>query len=289
MNRLAIGTAQFGLSYGIANQVGKVSQTEAKEILKLASNSGIKILDTAIAYGDSEKSLDNLGIQNFQLVTKLPIVPIDCQDVGVWVKEQVRSSFSRLGIKDIYGLLLHQSNQLLGSYGKDLYRELNLLKESGKVKKIGISIYSPFELEALKDKYDFDLVQAPFNIIDQRLHSSGWLSRLKNKGVEVHTRSVFLQGLLLMEQAHIPNKFLKWSDLWYKWHNWLDDYEGTATEACLSLPLSFPEIDKVIVGVDNSKQLLQILNSAKNLNIKSLPDLQCSNEGLINPANWPNL
>tara|TARA_B110000259_G_scaffold84410_1_gene98504 strand:- start:829 stop:1698 length:870 start_codon:yes stop_codon:yes gene_type:complete len=289
LNRLAIGTAQFGLSYGIANQVGKVSQTEAKEILKLASNSGIKILDTAIAYGDSEKSLGNLGIQNFQLVTKLPIVPIDCQDVGVWVKEQVRSSFSRLGIKDIYGLLLHQSNQLLGSYGKDLYRELNLLKESGKVKKIGISIYSPFELEALKDKYDFDLVQAPFNIIDQRLHSSGWLSRLKNKGVEVHTRSVFLQGLLLMEQAHIPNKFLKWSDLWYKWHNWLDDYEGTATEACLSLPLSFPEIDKVIVGVDNSKQLLQILNSAKNLNIKSLPDLQCSNEGLINPANWPNL
>ena len=112
---------------------------------------------------------------------------------------------------------------------------------------------------------------------------------MKNKGVEVHTRSVFLQGLLLMEQAHIPNKFLKWSDLWYKWHNWLDDYEGTATEACLSLPLSFPEIDKVIVGVDNSKQLLQILNSAKNLNIKSLPDLQCSNEGLINPANWPNL
>jgi len=289
LNRLAIGTAQFGLSYGIANQVGKVSQTEAKEILKLASNSGIKILDTAIAYGDSEKSLGNLGIQNFQLVTKLPIVPIDCQDVGVWVKEQVRSSFSRLGIKDIYGLLLHQSNQLLGSYGKDLYRELNLLKESGKVKKIGISIYSPFELEALKDKYDFDLVQAPFNIIDQRLHSSGWLSRLKNKGVEVHTRSVFLQGLLLMEQAHIPNKFLKWSDLWYKWHNWLDDYEGTATEACLSLPLSFPEIDKVIVGVDNSKQLLQILNSAKNLNTKSLPDLQCSNEGLINPANWPNL
>ena len=83
MNRLAIGTAQFGLSYGIANQVGKVSQTEAKEILKLASNSGIKILDTAIAYGDSEKSLGNLGIQNFQLVTKLPIVPIDCQDVGV--------------------------------------------------------------------------------------------------------------------------------------------------------------------------------------------------------------
>ncbi len=289
MNRLAIGTAQFGLSYGIANQVGKVSQTEAKEILKLASKSGIKILDTAIAYGDSEKSLGNLGIKNFQLVTKLPIVPIDCQDVGVWVKEQVRSSFSRLGIKDIYGLLLHQSNQLLGPYGKDLYRELNLLKESGKVKKIGISIYSPFELEALKDKYDFDLVQAPFNIIDQRLHSSGWLSRLKNKGVEVHTRSVFLQGLLLMEQAHIPNKFLKWSDLWYKWHNWLDDYEGTATEACLSLPLSFPEIDKVIVGVDNSKQLLQILNSAKNLNIKSLPDLQCSNEGLINPANWPNL
>ena len=289
MTKIALGTVQFGLSYGIANQVGQVSRNDAKAIISFARSCGIDTIDTAIAYGDSETRLGEIGLDSFKVITKLPFIPENCEDIGSWVLEQVHESLQRLNVSSIYGLLLHRPEQLIGPHGEVIVQTLEQLKAQGVVEKIGVSIYSPTELDDVMDACEIDLVQAPFNIIDQRLHSSGWLSRLKNKGVEVHTRSVFLQGLLLMEQAHIPNKFLKWSDLWYKWHNWLDDYEGTATEACLSLPLSFPEIDKVIVGVDNSKQLLQILNSAKNLNIKSLPDLQCSNEGLINPANWPNL
>ena len=289
MNRIAIGTAQFGLPYGIANQTGKIAQSEAKEILKIALDNNIDVLDTAIIYGDSESSLGKLQTEDFNLVTKLPIIPKNCKDIGVWIREQVSQSFSRLGVQDIYGLLLHQSNQLLGSYGADLYREMRLLKELGKVKKIGISIYSPLELDALDNKYDFDIVQSPFNLLDQRLYTSGWLMRLKDKGIEVHTRSVFLQGLLLMDQDKIPSKFSKWDELWCKWHKWLKDFDGKATEACLSLPLSFPEIDKVIVGIDNTSQLIEILNSIKNPNVQGMPDLQCTNENLINPSNWPYL
>ncbi len=289
MNRLALGTAQFGLPYGIANQVGQVTRLEAKRILQFGIDNGIDTLDTAIIYGDSEKFLGELGTQGFNLVTKLPAVPIDCSDLSDWVKSQVSASLSRLGVTSIYGLLVHQSEQLLGPHGPALYNELQLLKENGKVKKIGISIYSPTELQVLPDQYRFDLVQAPFNLIDQRLYHTGWLKRLKDNGVEVHVRSVFLQGLLLMKQADMPDKFLHWAGLWQKWYNWLEEYDGSAAQACLSLPLSFSEIDKVVVGVDGLNQLSQIVSAANKQQTIELPDLQCQDENLINPANWPTL
>jgi aryl-alcohol dehydrogenase-like predicted oxidoreductase len=289
LNRLALGTAQFGLPYGIANQVGQVTRLEAKRILQFGIDNGIDTLDTAIIYGDSEKFLGELGTQGFNLVTKLPAVPIDCPDLSDWVKSQVSASLSRLGVTSIYGLLVHQSEQLLGPHGAALYNELQLLKENGKVQKIGISIYSPIELQVLAGQYHFDLVQAPFNLIDQRLYRTGWLKRLKDPGVEVHARSVFLQGLLLMKQADMPDKFLHWAGLWQKWYNWLEEYDGSAAQACLSLPLSFSEIDKVVVGVDSLNQLSQIVSAANKQQTIELPDLQCQDQNLINPVNWPTL
>ena len=289
LNRLALGTAQFGLPYGIANQAGQVDRLEVKRILQFGKDNGIDTLDTAIIYGDSEKFLGGIGTQGFNLVTKLPAVPTGCLDLSEWVKSQVSASLSRLGVKSIYGLLIHQSKQLLGPYGAALYDELRLLKENGKVQKIGVSIYSPIELQVLLDKYQFDLVQAPFNLIDQQLYNTGWLKRLKDNGVEVHARSIFLQGLLLMKQTDIPDKFLQWGGLWQKWYNWLKEYDGSAAQACLSLPLSFSEIDKVVVGVDSLNQLSQIVSAVIKKQTIELPDLQCQDENLINPVNWPAL
>src|SRR3989338_1375415 len=197
MMRLAIGTAQFGLHYGIANQGGQVTRSAAKAMLQLAAENGIDTLDTAIAYGESETCLGEVGTQGFKLVTKLPAVPDDCADVSGWVQEQVAASLARLGVNVVYGLLLHRPEQLLRSEGKALYHTLQNLKETGQVQKVGISIYAPSELEVLTKQYCFDLVQAPFNLVDCRLHTSGWLKRLKDEGVEIHTRSAFLQGLLL--------------------------------------------------------------------------------------------
>ena len=286
MSRLALGTAQFGQSYGIANQLGQVTRPAAKAMLQLAAENGIDTIDTAIAYGESETCLGEVGVEGFRLVTKLPAVPADCNDVEHWVRKQVRASLLRLGVRFVYGLLLHRPAQLLGAAGTALYRTLQDLKEAGRVQKIGVSIYAPSELDALASQYRFDLVQAPFNLVDRRLYTSGWLQRLQDDGVEVHVRSAFLQGLLLMPEAVIPPKFAPWADLWKKWHGWLAHNDMSAVDACVAFPLGFPEIDRVVVGADSLNQLEQIIRAAARPAPIDLPDLRSDAEELINPARW---
>ncbi len=287
--RLALGTVQFGLPYGIANQEGQVTRASAKNMLQYAAANGIDTLDTAIAYGESESCLGEIGTQGFNLVTKLPAFPDGHGDINGWVREQVAASFNRLGVDSVYGLLLHRPDQLLKTDGQMLFNTLRDLKASGRVQKIGVSIYAPSELEALTARYRFDLVQAPFNLVDRRIFTSGWLQRLKQDGVEIHTRSTFLQGLLLMPRSAIPAKFAPWAGLWDKWHGWLAQHAVTAVQASLAYPLLFPEVDRVVIGADSKNQLAQIIGAATGDVPVVLPDLQCEDESLINPANWSRL
>ena len=287
--KLALGTAQFGLPYGIANQDGQVTRAVAKTMLQLAAANGINTIDTAIAYGESESCLGEVGAQGFKVVTKLPVIPEGCNDKAGWINDQVSASLARLGVSAVYGLLLHRSEQLLGPDGKKVFQALQNLKEIGLVNKIGISIYSPSELDALAQRYRFDLVQAPFNLIDRRLSTSGWLQRLKQDGTEIHSRSAFLQGLLLMPRAAIPSQFAPWTELWDKWHHWLACHSVTAVQACLTYPLTFPELDRVVVGADSVSQLEQIISAVLSDATDDLPDLCSDDEFLINPTRWSKL
>jgi len=187
-------------------------------------------------------------------------------------------------------LLLHRPNDLLGAQSKLLIEALIALKEAGVVQKIGISIYSPDELDAIRKKVQIDLVQAPVNVIDRRMETSGWLDRLKDDGVEVHARSVFLQGLLLMERGKIPQKFSRWSMLWDAWHEKLQNSGASPLAACLAYPLSLRQIDHVIVGVDAATQLAEIIQASN----KTEADLDTSfmtstDTNLISPSNWNHL
>jgi len=289
MNRFALGTAQFGNPYSIANQEGPVSRLIAKDILHAAAIHGIDTIDTAIAYGDSEIYLGEAGTKNFKVVTKLPEVPESRADIRAWIKDQIDGSLARLQISSVYGLLLHQPYQLLKSNGKLIYKVLQELKETEQIQKIGISIYSPNELDAITENYRLDLVQAPFNLVDRRLHTSGWLQQLKHAKIEIHTRSAFLQGLLLLPKTALPKKFGAWSHLWNQWHDWLDHYTVPAVQASLAYPLSFPGIDRIVVGTDNVKQLEQIMRLESGFPIPELPNLECNEENLINPSKWVNL
>lgn len=284
--KLALGSAQFGLNYGVANQHGKVGDLEIATILDEARIQGIDTLDTAIAYGDSEQRLGKLGVSSWQVISKLPEVPANIADILSWVEQSVNQSLERLQIGQLYGLLLHRPEQLLGFQGKALYHSLNLIKEQGLVKKIGVSIYNPTELELLCDKFSFDLIQSPFNVLDRNLEKSGWLYKLKKSGVEIHVRSVFLQGLLLMNSSNRPAYFNRWNPLWDQWEQWLVDTKLTPLQGCLGYVLSNPDIDRVIVGVDSLKQLQEIL--AVTTEIGSLPpdNLYCSDPDLINPSLW---
>lgn len=284
--RLALGTVQFGLAYGIANESGQVSSAEAAEILDRAWAAGIGTLDTAIAYGESERRLGQIGVRQWRVISKLPAVPETCGDVDAWVRESVYGSLQRLGIPRLGGLMLHRSQQLDGVHGDALYKALAAVKERGEAEKIGVSIYGPEELDALVPRYQFDLVQAPFNVFDRRLVESGWLSRLRGAGTEVHVRSVFLQGLLLMDPASRPAAFDKWQALWKQWHRWLDDQALTPLQACLGYAMSQAGIDRVVVGVDSVMQLQEILSAVGARRVTAPRSLATDDIQLLNPSNW---
>lgn len=289
MHRLALGTAQFGLNYGIANQAGQVLVNDAAIILDCAAAAGLDTLDTAIAYGDSEERLGQIGVNQWQIVSKLPQLPDRSLDVSAWVRASVMGSLARLKVSCLGGLLLHHPADLLGSQGDALYAAMAELKSLGVVKKIGISIYQPDELDTLLEYMDFDVVQAPFNILDSRLIESGWLGRLRDLGVELHVRSVFMQGLLLMPGALRPAKFQRWQPLWDEWERWLSVHQLTPLEACLRYALSFNEIRQVIVGVDTLGQLKEIMTAASG-NLPPVPvGLRSTDVALLNPSNWHQL
>jgi len=285
-NRIALGSAQFGLDYGICNYAGRVPLYEVEKILRIGSLNGIDTIDTAISYADSQKVLGQAGVKKYKIISKLPPIPSACDDILMWARGQVKQSLLNLGQEKLYGLLLHDTSQLCGDYGAKLFHVLQQLKIDGLVDKIGVSIYSPNELELLIPEYPLEIVQSPFNLLDRRIFSSGWLYKLKSFNIEIHARSIFLQGLLLADRGSIPLKFAKWSILWDVWHEWLRKNNFNATQACLNYALSFPEIDRIIVGVDNTFQLNDILNSEYLPRIVNFPDLQCDDGFLINPTNW---
>lgn len=290
MSKLALGTVQFGLSYGIANQSGQVSFPEVKHILEQAGKSKIDLLDTAIAYGDSEEVLGKIGVAEFNVVSKLPGIPESCADIDSWVEEQVEGSIRRLGVPSLYGLQLHRSENILGNSGKKLIDALNRVKSNGLVRNVGVSIYDPSELGEIMNLMRIDLVQSPLNVIDRRLESSGWLSRLHQKGVEVHTRSAFLQGLLLMPRNKIPAKFEAWATLWDSWASELEVNNLSAAAGCLSYPLSLPEVDRVVVGVDSVDQLKALIAASQiKLPNHDFSFMISEDQMLINPSNWSTL
>ena len=155
--------------------------------------------------------------------------------------------------------------------------------------KIGVSVYDHNQLQSILYNFDIDLVQLPFNIIDRRLIDSGMLSILKNKGIEVHARSVFLQGLLLMNDRDRPEKFNHWNALWKMWREWLNDNQITALEATIRYAIFMPEISKVLVGVDTTDQLKEIVTASSGVLPDIPPEMFTNDVGLLNPSNWGRL
>lgn len=288
-SKFALGTVQFGLDYGVANQDGRVTLEEGRKILTEANRAGVNTLDTAIAYGDSEATLGQIGVANWQIVSKLPRMPDGISDVDGWVEAQIVSSLSRLKVGQLEGVLLHYPAQILSGQGRKLPIALQKSKEIGLVRKIGASIYRPDELTDLLDVFDVDLIQSPLNIVDRRLIDTGWLARLTLTGVEVHVRSVFLQGLLLMDESERPSKFTQWQPLWAIWDSWLRRTNLTALEACLRFALNVEGLSRVVIGVDGVNQLKQILAIPPQC-LTDLPDFAgLYDERLINPSTWGRL
>lgn len=252
-NRLALGTAQFGLAYGLNNTTGQPSLPAVAEVLATARAAGITLLDTAAAYGDSETRLGELADAEFIIVTKL------AAGTPAEVAERLAASLARLRRPGVYGVLFHAFEPLRDHPAA--WQALQAARAAGQVQRIGVSLYHPHEAEwLLASGLDFDLVQLPYNVLDQRFGEL--LPQLAARGVEVHVRSAFLQGLLLREPAGLPPFF---KPLGPK----LAQLRALATEAGVPLPallLLFaagaPGVARAVVGVDSGANLRENLAAA---------------------------
>jgi len=291
---LGIGTAQFGMDYGISNKDGRTSQTEVASILGYAREAGIGVIDTAHGYGKSEGVLGEAlpRAHAFRIVTKTPAFPsrpVKPEDAAE-LERSFQHSLNKLRQPRLAGLLLHNADDLLAAGGNHLYTKLVELKTRGIVEKIGVSIYSGEQIDALLDRYAIDLIQLPVNALDQRLIVSGRLAELKRRGVEVHARSIFLQGLLLMAPEEAPPSFDRIRPLLSRYHELRSKNGLSPVEAAFCFITGITEIDDVIIGVSHLDQLA--LNAAAFRRDYSARDraamggFAIDDPQFLNPALW---
>jgi len=277
--KLALGTVQFGLDYGILNTTGQAPLEEVKKVLKLAKEHNIDTLDTAARYGNSEQVLGEVGVNNYRIITKTTPLKngVDRVIKGFY------QSLDNLNIGQVDGLLIHNIDDVKDKRFGDLFHKLNELKEEGLINKIGFSTYTPDQVDFLLENFDFDLIQVPFNIFDSRLVKGGQLKALKKRNIEIHARSVFLQGVLL-DFDNLSDYFLTWKTQFIEYQAMVKNSGLSLLEYALNFVLSVQEIDRVLVGVNNEQQLREIVLSLKGLD--GLEDYFINDINLLNPSLW---
>jgi aryl-alcohol dehydrogenase-like predicted oxidoreductase len=259
------------MEYGIANDAGKPGVSVVAGVLDLAKRNSITYLDTANAYGDSEKRLGEYGIQNFRVISKF--MP---ETVSGPVESQFQNSLSLLKANKIYGYLSHRPEELLQNPA--IWQKLVELREQHKIEKIGFSLDRPDDLRSLLEKnFIPDLVQIPYNYLDRRFEPM--FSELKNLKVEIHTRSAFLQGLFFLKK--IPAQFNEIAQITRQLQRTVSELPS----ALIQFVLNNKHVDVAIIGVQNAAQLEQLLAGLNSS--QTLPELnQQVSEDILMPSRW---
>jgi aryl-alcohol dehydrogenase-like predicted oxidoreductase len=284
MNRIVLGGAQLGLPYGILNGGETLSSEEVARILDTAVGHGIDSIDTAIAYGQSESVIGETAQNRFNIISKLPPLPSEVSNVSEWVHMQVDASLARLNCKSLDALLLHRPQDLVEQHGAELYAAISSLKIKKIIQRFGISIYAPDELDGIIGKFDIDVLQAPLNVFDRRI--LGVIDQLTARNIEVHVRSVFLQGVLITSPKDRPQRFQPWSEHFSRFDTWVLSTGVSAMACCLGFALQQPGVAKLVIGTTSAESLTEIINSIPNMHLEVPADLQSSIEQLIDPRVW---
>jgi aryl-alcohol dehydrogenase-like predicted oxidoreductase len=289
--RIGLGTVQMGKDYGVTNHAGRPSLEEAAQIVQVAAEHGIRVVDTAAVYGKSERVLGQVlrEAHDFRIVTKIPPLrerAITSRQIEL-VKSAFERSLNRLGVSRVYGLLVHHPDDLLADGGDWLWETLCNLQDSGQVEKIGVSVYGDAQLEPILDEYDIDLVQLPLNVLDQRALISGRIDNLRDAGIEVHVRSAFLQGVLLAKPSELPDQFAPLRPHLERYHRFRVRHQLTAIKAALSFVLQ-SSVDCVVVGAVRADEFAAVLSAAASLPEGPIDftEFACDDERFINPTHW---
>ena len=290
--KIGLGTVQWGLNYGVSNQYGTTPAGEVKKILDFSRSCGISVIDTAPDYGSSEKVIGTNEISSFSLCTKIPALKFlkASTKVDSFFQSTIDNSLVNLCTDRVDYLLLHDCDDLLGPRSAQISSLMQKYKDSGMARKIGFSAYTSRQIFSALDVFKPDVVQIPFSIFDQRLLSDGTLKYLKTLGIEIHARSIFLQGLLLMDPNKLDNYFTSFMPSIFKWHQVCRELKLLPLDLALYFAASQSFIDKVIVGISNLQQLKEIVSSIQvertNISALSFSELGHTSERLVNPALW---
>jgi aryl-alcohol dehydrogenase-like predicted oxidoreductase len=287
MSKLILGTVQFGLEYGVNNQKGIPSSNEIKKILDFAFKRKINILDTAEAYGNSQERIGEYikkSNNKFKIITKYSKLR---NDLPSNIIDRVKKNLEILNIDNLYCYMFHNFNDYISFF--NLFQEdLLYLKRNGLIDKIGVSLHSNEEIFEVLKNDNIDLIQLPFNLLDNSSQRKEVLIKVKSKGIEVHTRSVFLQGLFFQDSNEIKGKLLEIKeDL-----NIIKGMVGKEDMNDLALNYAYSKkyIDCVLLGVDSVDQLKSNINTIKNSKTENfnhkVDNIVVRNNLLLNPANW---
>lgn len=285
--KIALGTVQFGLDYGAFNASGKISVAMVRDILDLARASGVDTLDTAHAYGDSESVLGECRApEKFRIVTKIPVKAPDI-DAAKFVGDQFEASLRSLNASNVFGLLMHSAADLLGTPGDIVWASLERLKRSGRVVKIGVSVYSTDEAENILNRYPIDLIQLPYNVFDRRFERSGVIQRCAAGKVEVHARSAFLQGLVLADPDRLSPDFEIYAPIIREFQDVSRTLGVEPIEAALAICSANEGVSRVVVGVDGLEQFRTILGAvAREIDVTAFSKFESDDTILLNPSMW---
>jgi len=291
--KLGLGTVQFGLDYGISNSKGRCSIKQIQRILKLASNNSIFVIDTAAQYGSSEEVIGEILqlTHQFGIVTKTPKFLGNITDRhALLLEERFYRSLENTKQNYLYGLLIHDVEDVLRDSEGLLFAKMQELKQRGLVRKIGVSVYYEDQINQIIGRYPIDIIQLPINVLDQRLLAGSSLRRLKEEGVEIHARSVFLQGALLMNPDDLPQHFDSVRSLLKDYHKFLGKNNLSLIEGALTFIMQQKQIDYLIIGVTSEKELKDIFEAIEAISKRRL-DIDytcfaCLDERILNPSLW---
>lgn len=284
--KLIIGTANFGLNYGIKNNYNKLSFEKIKKILNYAKKNKIQVIDTASSYGDAELKIGKVKLKNFKYISKVKITKKKNEDIKKEIYRQFNKTLNNLNQKKIYGILIHNLLKLNNNQIATAYESLNILKKNKKISKLGFSTYGDYKIKYILSKFNVDIIQTSANVIDNRAFTKELLDLYKRKKVKIHVRSIFLQGLLISQLLNFPKKIKNdWKKNQKLWFDFCNKKKIEPAKLALKYVLQKKNVDKIILGFDSKDQLVNILNM-NNKKIKfNYPKFK-KVDRIINPYIW---
>jgi len=285
-SKLILGTAQFGLDYGINNSTGKAKEEDVYSILDFALANGINHLDTASAYGNAEDVLGKYfklrGKVNFKITTKFSFTE------KTNLTECLHDSLNKLNVNAVDTILFHSYSDY-----KNYQNQLCEFIANNKKKHfeyIGVSVYKNEEIEGLMDDVNINIVQTPYNLLDNKYLREKSFSLLKSKGKKIHVRSVFLQGLFFMTPNDLPINLISLRESIKELNNLCVEYGLDMRQLALTYVMKNPLIDGVLIGVDSLPQVKEnIAAIKKDLSeeiINKIESIKLSDKELLNPSTW---